>query len=679
MSDNNHPIRTISEKCRACYTCVRECPAKAIRITGGQAEIIPERCIACGRCVQVCSQKAKQVLCSIDYVIDLLSSNRRIVATIAPSFPAEFDDMDAGILIGALRELGFDYVVETAFGADLVAKEYKKIISNTDVCHITSACPAIVFYVEKYHPCLVKHLVPIVSPMVACAAAIRQRYGSDLAVVFIGPCIAKKLEAERTSQNNKVDSVLTFLELRKLLVKKKIDLTTVQPSQFDPPFPGKGMLFPIGRGILQAAEIREDLMRNDAISCEGPRSCLHILKELEEGAFTDTKLIDPLCCHGCIMGPGMTTEKSQHYRQTKVSQFARENHQQMDLEKWREELESYCYLNLNSNYCIDDMRLPMPSRAELRQILLKLGKEKPEDELNCGACGYETCIEHAVAIHKGLAEFEMCLPHTIDKLKTTASELSLSYEQLTNTKQALIQSEKLASMGQLAAGVAHEVNNPLGVILLYAHMLKEQVDPKSDIYEDLSLIVEQCDRCRKIVGGLLNFSRRNKVLLERANIPKLVDRTMRSVLKPGNIRLVVTHVDENLVAEIDPDQIIQVLNNLIINAIEVMSNGGLLKVSTDTDGQHAIIKISDTGSGMSTELMKNIFEPFFTTKQIGKGTGLGLAVSYGIVKMHRGQINVESNSNPQKGELGTCFTVILPLTGVTDDIVENNQLPKKGA
>jgi signal transduction histidine kinase len=121
------------------------------------------------------------------------------------------------------------------------------------------------------------------------------------------------------------------------------------------------------------------------------------------------------------------------------------------------------------------------------------------------------------------------------------------------------------------------------------------------------------------------------------------------------------------------------LNNLIINAIEAMINGGILKVSTTSNEQNVTIKISDTGPGISEELMKKIFEPFFTTKQIGKGTGLGLAVSYGIVKMHRGQINVESNSNPQKGETGTTFTVVLPLTGVTDDIMENNQPLKKGA
>jgi signal transduction histidine kinase/iron only hydrogenase large subunit-like protein len=658
---------------------VRECPAKAIRIAGGQAEIIPERCIACGHCVLVCSQNAKQVRSSVDYIIDLLNSPRRIVATVAPSFPAEFDDLESGVLVGLLRELGFDYVVETAFGADLVAKEYKKVICDTEICYITSACPAIVFYVEKYHPALVKHLVPVLSPMVASAAAIRQKYGSDIAVVFIGPCIAKKLEAARTSLNNRVDAVLTFFELRKLLLKKNINSAEIKPAEFDPPFPAKGMLFPIGRGILQAAGIREDLMRNDAISCEGSKSCLHILKELEEGTFSGTRLIDPLCCNGCIMGPGMTTDKSQHYRQTRVSQFARENHQKLDIAKWREDIESFCYLDLSRDYNINDMRLPMPSRNELKQILLRLGKKRPEDELNCGACGYETCIEHAVAIHKGLAEFEMCLPHTIDKLKTTATELSLSYEQLTNTKQALIQSEKLASMGQLAAGVAHEVNNPLGVILLYAHMLKEQADPESDVYEDLCLIVEQCDRCRKIVGGLLNFSRRNKVLLEKTNIPKLVDRTMRSVLKPGSIRIIVSHENESLIAEVDPDQIIQVLNNLIINAIEAMINGGILKVSTTSNEQNVTIKISDTGPGISEELMKKIFEPFFTTKQIGKGTGLGLAVSYGIVKMHRGQINVESNSNPQKGETGTTFTVVLPLTGVTDDIMENNQPLKKGA
>ena len=165
----NHEISlvtTIRERCRVCYTCVRECPAKAIRIHEGQAEVIPERCIGCGNCVRVCSQSAKQVLNSIADVEALLIGETPVAAILAPSFPADFTTFDWTHLVGALRSLGFDYVNEVAFGADLVAAEYRRLLETTDHDQfIATSCPAIVAFVERYHPDLVDRLAPIVSPI----------------------------------------------------------------------------------------------------------------------------------------------------------------------------------------------------------------------------------------------------------------------------------------------------------------------------------------------------------------------------------------------------------------------------------------------------------------------------------------------------------------------------------
>jgi signal transduction histidine kinase len=223
-----------------------------------------------------------------------------------------------------------------------------------------------------------------------------------------------------------------------------------------------------------------------------------------------------------------------------------------------------------------------------------------------------------------------------------------------------VQTEKLASMGQLAAGIAHEVNNPLGVVLLYAHLLKEQLNEDSEMFEDINMIVEQADRAKKIVSGLLNFARKNKVVLKGTRINELVDKSIHAIVMPGNVRLKITHKKESIEADIDPDQIIQVLSNLITNAIEAMPEGGVMEIITDSDDQNAHIYVKDTGTGITPENLEKIFEPFFTTKQMGKGTGLGLAVTYGIIKMHHGKIEVESNSDQEKGHLGTTFKVTLP-------------------
>jgi len=288
-----------------------------------------------------------------------------------------------------------------------------------------------------------------------------------------------------------------------------------------------------------------------------------------------------------------------------------------------------------------------------------MGKFSPEDELNCSSCGYETCLEHAIAICSGLAESEMCLPYVIDQLQKTLGKLAVSDEQLASVQEALVQSEKLASMGQLAAGIAHEVNNPLGVVLMYAHLLMDEHKDDPKLREDLNMILEQTDRCKKIVAGLLNFSRQNKVVRHPTDVCQLAERSLKIIPTPENIEIRFEHEIEDPIAELDADQIMQILVNLIDNAYEAMAGGGTLTVTIRGDDTHVCFTVTDTGVGIAQEHMAKIFEPFYTTKQLGKGTGLGLAVAYGIVKMHRGDIHVESNSDPAQGPIGTTFTVTL--------------------
>jgi signal transduction histidine kinase len=265
-----------------------------------------------------------------------------------------------------------------------------------------------------------------------------------------------------------------------------------------------------------------------------------------------------------------------------------------------------------------------------------------------------------VAIFRGLAEDEMCLPYTIERLKKTVRKLDLSNTKLESTQQALVQAESLASMGQLAAGIAHEVNNPLGVVLLYAHVLLEASERDSSQSADLAMIVEQADRCKKIVSGLLNFARQNKVVLLPTNLADLVEGSLRGVPTPAGIEVVVENQDAAATADLDADQIRQVLTNLLTNAVAAMPAGGRLTVRTGATQEQVWFAVEDTGSGIPKENMKRVFEPFFTTKQMGRGTGLGLAVSYGIAKMHRGNIRLKSNADPSAGPTGTTFTVTLP-------------------
>jgi iron only hydrogenase large subunit-like protein len=284
-------ISTIKERCRVCYTCVRDCPAKAIRISGGQAEVIGERCIGCGNCVMVCSQNAKQYHHSLNEVETLLQSSSKVAAILAPSFPADFPDMDYQQLVGLIRQLGFDMVCEVAFGADLVARSYRRRIENleNDKC-IATTCPAVVSYVQKYHPGLVSYLAPIVSPMMAMGRVLHEVHGAELKVVFIGPCFAKKNEAIREGHRSDIDAVLSFSELREMFVTNQLDQHRVAPSDFDPPHAGLGALFPISRGMIQAAGMNYDLLTYDVIAAEGKSKFTHALKEFENDAFNPRML-----------------------------------------------------------------------------------------------------------------------------------------------------------------------------------------------------------------------------------------------------------------------------------------------------------------------------------------------------------------------------------------------------
>ncbi|MCX6240582.1 MAG: ATP-binding protein [Bacteroidetes bacterium] len=648
-------VFTVKDKCRVCYTCVRECPVKAIKIINGQAEVINERCIGCGNCIKVCSQGAKYPLRSIDEVNGLLKSGKKIAACIAPSFPAEFTEIpDHRLLVGMIRQLGFDYITEVSFGADMIAREYEHRIKNSKgIGQISSDCPAIVYFIRQYHPELVDNLAPIASPMLAMTRIMKKKYGEELKVVFIGPCFAKKAESEE------VDEVLTFRELREMFNEKELSWQNAVPSDFDPPVSGKGAIFPISRGLYFTANSTETIPEEQVVVAEGRVNFKEAVREYEEGLIRNKHLM-LLCCEGCIMGPGTSPGGKRYARSAAVGEYAGKKLAALDKQQWEEQIKEFSSLDFSQQFSPEDRRFEIPAEDKIIEALHAMGKFNPEDHLNCGTCGYDTCVEHAIAIVKDLAETEMCLPYTIEKLHDSISNLNVSNEKLARAKQALKQSEKLAHMGQLSAGIAHELNNPLGVITMYSNILIDESPENDPVRDDLKLIAEQAERCKKIVSGLLNFARKNQVTLSETDIVKFTRHSIDSIIKPENIKVVFEPSIANPQARLDIDQMMQVLTNLEKNAVDAMPGGGILTIGVDGDEEEIRFIITDTGTGISKEHMDKIFTPFFTTKEMGKGTGLGLALIYGIVKMHKGKIHVDSNNDPSAGTTGTTFTITLP-------------------
>jgi len=629
---------------------------------GGQAVVLQERCIACGNCVKVCSQGAKKIHSQTDAVLEYVLPYSKTVAIVAPSFAASFPE-DYKKIPSALRKLGFEYVIETAFGADLISNLYFSEFENdNNQTIISSSCPAVCNYIQKYFIELVPNLAKIVSPMIALGRYIKENMGKDYKVVFIGPCVAKKDEFIQDEVIGAIDSVLTFSEVKEMFETKNINFDQLEPSSFDPPFAYLGKTFPLAGGLLKTTNISDDILEKEIIIVEGKSKVLEFIDDLANNKI-HAKFIDILFCEGCISGPAIDSDLNYYARKQKVIDYIKENVHSINKKVWNSNIYNSRNLDLTRTFEPKNQRRPVPSETEIKNILASLNKYSERDELNCGSCGYPTCREFAINIGKNLAEKEMCLNYLIDQLET-------AYEDLRTTQEQLHSAEKLASIGQLAAGVAHEINNPLGTIMLYASLLKKTLEKQascSNSDEDLNLIINEANRCKNIVSNLLNFARQGKLSSVKFPLSSLLRKILKTIeMDPrfSGINTVFIDYTNDMLVEGDKDQLEQVFINLIGNASESMEETERkeLKLEISQNHEYIITQISDTGAGIPRENYSKVFTPFFTTKKMGRGTGLGLAITYGIVKMHKGEIGF----NSELGR-GTTFTVKIPVRLTSDN------------
>jgi signal transduction histidine kinase/iron only hydrogenase large subunit-like protein len=628
-------------------------------VQDGRAQVLAERCVACGNCIRVCSQNAKRIISDdLDATKEMIAAGEHVIACLAPSFPASFPEVKPLQVVEAARRLGFAEVMEVAVGAELVARAYSKLVAqgNGKEPIITTPCPALVSFVEKHIPGILPYLAPIVSPMVALGRLIKQRLNPSAKVVFIGPCLAKKVEACDPCLEDEIDAVLTFPEFTDWLAEATVELASLPESDFDGPYPSVGRIFPVPGGLLRTSDMQADVLENDVVVTEGVERIAELLRQIDQ-KHVDAQFFDLLFCEGCINGPFAGGAGNTVAAKQQVAQYTREaidRHPDASLAEYED-------LDVSRAFTDCHVKTEQPTEDDIRAILRQIDKYEPGDELNCGACGYPSCREKAVAVFNGLAEAEMCLPYLIDKLERTITELNDSRRNLLEAEAQLMQSEKLASMGQLAAGVAHEINNPLGTVLIYAHMLLKNLPVSDPRREDLLMITREADRCRNIVRGLLDFSRQSKLRDQLADVNDLIRETFEPLSRQESFAKIDLKTD--LQADLprtllDPEQMRQAFINILENAMEAMPNGGRLEVGTSltADGKGIAVRFADTGAGIPEENLERIFDPFFTTKQIGKGTGLGLAIVYGIVKMHRGVISVDS-----KVRVGSTFAITLPV------------------
>ncbi len=392
-------LRLKKSNCKNCYKCIRHCPVKSIRFSAGQANIIGNECILCGHCFVVCPQDAKEIVDETEKVQVMMQGDDPVIASLAPSFIANFEGVGIESMREALMKLGFADVQETALGATQVKREYDRILAEEkpDVL-ISSCCHSINLLVRKYYPSLLPYLANVMTPMKAHCAEIKRRQ-PNAKTVFIGPCVAKKDEA--ANSGDVVDAVLTFEELTAWLKKERIELK----KEIIPEEKSLARFFPTTGGILKT--MKQDAPGYQYLALDGVENCIAALQDIERGQLKNCFIEMSACPGGCIGGPVMEKYHRSPVRDyVSVASYA--GREDFDIAQPETR-------NIKDVYPPVRLEAVKPAEHEILQIMHEMGKYKPEDELNCGSCGYDTCREKAIAIFHGKAEISMCLPFLKEK------------------------------------------------------------------------------------------------------------------------------------------------------------------------------------------------------------------------------------------------------------------------
>jgi iron only hydrogenase large subunit-like protein len=592
------PLIEISdEKCKVCYACVRACPVKAIKVAaGGQIPtIVRERCVGCGSCINACTPNAITYRNEKEIAKELLSTHDNVVATIDPAFASEFPDItDYRKFVRMLKQLGFKQGYEVSFGVDLVARNYKKLFSNfRGKYYITSNCPIVVSYVEKFHPSIVKNLAPIVSPMIAMARVIRKKLGNDIKIVHIGPCTGAKDEARLYKEGTTVDAVLTFIELRELFTENNIFESTLEFSHVSEPLGFAGSLYPISNGILQAADISENLLENIVVTGDGKSTMIQYTKAFEQGIDDINSHFNIFYCKGCLLGPGTSRGRNRLERRALVVEYANKRIKTLDMSAWEKNMETFANVDLSRSFEAGNQRLPEPPEEKIIEILRNIEKVKKEDEVDCGACGYETCRDFATAVAKGLTIPEMCTTFTFKSQQNSIKTLRDSNEKLAITQAALEDSERIARQEHEKAKETSEMNTAMlqklraGVVFIDKNLKITQANQNF-----INMLGDEAKEINEIVPGLVGADIKSLLPYSFYNIVSFVLNTNEEVvnrdvqIQDNLINISVFPIKRNKIAgaivrdlyqpEVRKQEIINRVSEVIDKNLEMVQQIGFL-------------------------------------------------------------------------------------------------------
>ncbi|HOE90884.1 MAG TPA: [Fe-Fe] hydrogenase large subunit C-terminal domain-containing protein, partial [Candidatus Cloacimonadota bacterium] len=403
-----------------CYKCVRHCVVKAIQVKDSHARIITNRCIQCGKCIDVCPQHAIRAISSLDQVKNLILTKSTNVVSLSPTFTVAFPEYNPAQFVRALLKLGFKAVEESSAAAYWVLREYEKLIQEEKFI-ISSECPALVNLIEVYHPELIEFLAPVDSAMLAHAKLLKKAYkqnnDENVKVIYIGPCQSAKSENERF--DGEVDYILSFEDIRKWFREQSIYPEVIDNAPFETPElhtqEKNSRLYPIQGGMLYRIGINPFAL--NFLKVSGFASCKRFLESISSN-HESLKFAEMLICEDGCLGAPMMNQNSPQLAKMKLLEYAKSNNKIPNIFDYEG-----TEVDLTRTFKKRDIIFKDVEESEIQEILKKSGKIGTEDELNCGACGYYSCRDKAIAVVQGMAEYEMCIPYMREMAESRANRI----------------------------------------------------------------------------------------------------------------------------------------------------------------------------------------------------------------------------------------------------------------
>lgn len=472
--------------CKNCYKCLKNCVIKSIKIEDEKVNIIHDQCVLCGKCITVCPQTAKKPNYNLLKVMEYIDNKDiKTVVSLAPSYIAAFGD-NYKKAVAALKKLGFDYVEETSIGASYVTEKYSELIAQRKTDNIiTSCCPTVNMLITKYYPELIPYLAPVITPLMAHSKLIKENYGNDVKVIFVGPCLSKIKECEETDE---IDGVLPFNKLFELFKNSNIDLNNLEDTDFDKNS-NYSRIYPISGGILSDLNKRGIKSDYKHLNISGLERVVRFFDEIKRGNIHGVFAEVNSCIDGCINGPLMPKGYNNMFMgKLKITEYA--NASDLDIDKQN--------VGLDTKFEKEEIINKMPTEEEITEILRQIGKYSKEQELNCGSCGYPTCREKAIAVYQGKAELYMCLPYMTD-INQTLSNVTLSVTPnfiIAVDENMLIKEFNVAAQKFFKINRKDALNKPIDAFIDstdFEYVIKNRTSlyDKKVTYDDFGLITEQ--------------------------------------------------------------------------------------------------------------------------------------------------------------------------------------------